>query len=97
MLEFSSNHSDDHSSLLLGMPHLLGWKPWDYCAGMVIAEEAGCIMRSLKGDGKVKEFDDEGKVILDSKFDIYSDSMICGVNTTVVEQCRNVVLGISTP
>jgi len=71
-----------------------GWKPWDYCAGMVIAEEAGCIIRSLKGDGKVKEFDDERKVILDSKFDIYSDSMICGVNTTVVEQCRNVVLGI---
>jgi fructose-1,6-bisphosphatase/inositol monophosphatase family enzyme len=56
-----------------------GWKPWDYCAGMVIAQEAGCTIQSLKGENS-------------SRFDIYSNSMICGVNKTVVEQCRKVVL-----
>jgi fructose-1,6-bisphosphatase/inositol monophosphatase family enzyme len=56
-----------------------GWKPWDYCAGMVIAQEAGCTIQSLKGENS-------------SWFDIYSNSMICGVNKTVVEQCRKVVL-----
>ena len=65
-----------------------GWKPWDYCAAMVIAEEAGCTIRSLKGD----DFDSDGKVKADSSFDIYSKSMICGVNQTVVEECRKVVL-----
>lgn len=57
-----------------------GWKPWDYCAGTVIVEEAGCTIRSLKEDS--------------SPFDIYSTSMVCGVNQTVVEQCRKVVLGL---
>ena len=65
-----------------------GWKPWDYCAAMVIAEEAGCTIRSLKGD----DFDSNGKVKAGSSFDIYSKSMICGVNQTVVEECRKVVL-----
>ena len=67
-----------------------GWKPWDYCAAMVIAEEAGCTIRSLKGN----DFDNVGKVIADSRFDIYSKSMICGVNETVVEECRKVVLDL---
>jgi|EP00979_Chaetoceros_neogracilis_P005193 fructose-1,6-bisphosphatase/inositol monophosphatase family enzyme len=65
-----------------------GWKPWDYCAAMVIAEEAGCTIRSLKGN----DFDMDGKVLNDSRFDIYSKSMICGVNETVVQECRKVVL-----
>jgi myo-inositol-1(or 4)-monophosphatase len=67
-----------------------GWKPWDYCAAMVIAEESGCTIRSLKGN----DFDEHGNVLLDSKFDIYSKSMICGVNKKVVEQCRTVVLDL---
>lgn len=75
-----------------------GWKPWDYCAAMVVAEEAGCTIRSLKGaPGKkdaLDEFDKEGKVVQGSLFDIYSKSMICGVNATVVSECRNTVLGV---
>jgi len=71
-----------------------GWKPWDYCAAMVIAEEAGCVIRSLKEHNGVKEFDSNGKLIADRKFDIYSKSMICGINTAVVEQCRKVVLDL---
>lgn len=67
-----------------------GWKPWDYCAAMVIAEESGCVIRSLKGD----DFDENGIVLPGSKFDIYSKSMICGVNAQVVEQCRKVVLDL---
>lgn len=70
-----------------------GWKPWDYCAAMVVVEEAGCVIRSLKGDSNENtEYDEDGHVIAGSKFDIYSSSMICGVNATVVEQCRRVVL-----
>ena len=71
-----------------------GWKPWDYCAAMVIAEEAGCVIRSLKEHNGVKEFDSNNKIIPETKFDIYSRSMICGVNAIVVEQCRKVVLGL---
>jgi len=67
-----------------------GWKPWDYCAAMVIAEEAGCTIRALKSG----DFDKDGKVLPDSRFDIYSKNMICGVNDTVVEECRKVVLDI---
>jgi len=67
-----------------------GWKPWDYCAAMVIAEEAGCTIRSLQGN----DFGEDGKVLPATTFDIYSRSMICGVNATVVEQCRKVVLDL---
>ncbi len=71
-----------------------GWKPWDYCAAKVIAEEAGCVIRSLKEHNGVPEFDSDNKVISGTSFDIYSKSMICGVNATVVEECRKVVLGL---
>jgi len=74
-----------------------GWKPWDYCAAMVIVEEAGGTLRSLYGapgrPSAADEFDAEGRVVPGSYvFDIYSRSMICGVNDTVVEECRNVIL-----
>mmetsp|Transcript_26450 Transcript_26450/g.78248 ORF Transcript_26450/g.78248 Transcript_26450/m.78248 type:complete len:287 (+) Transcript_26450:284-1144(+) len=74
-----------------------GWKPWDYCAAMVVAEESGCTIRSLKGaPGKIDasdEFDKDGQVVQGSSFNIYSKSMICGVNKTIVEECRKTVLG----
>jgi len=56
-----------------------GWKPWDYCAATIILQEAGCTIQSLHNPSK-------------TFFDIYSPSMICGVNPTVVKQCRQVVL-----
>ena len=74
-----------------------GWKPWDYSAAMVIAEEAGCTMRSLignPGSDIFDEFNEKGEVVEGSKFDVYASSMICGVNKTVVEECRRVVLGL---
>jgi len=72
-----------------------GWKPWDYCAAMVVVEEAGGVIRSLRDEGGTfEEFDEGGRLVVGSKFDIYSSSMICGVNSTVVEECRNVVLGV---
>lgn len=27
-----------------------GWKPWDYCAGYVIAQETGCVVEAIEGD-----------------------------------------------
>ena len=74
-----------------------GWKPWDYSAAMVIAEEAGCTMRSMigaPGSDLFDEFDAAGMLVEGSQFDVYSSSMICGVNATVVEECRRVVLGL---
>ena len=74
-----------------------GWKPWDYSAAMVIAEEAGCTIRSLignPGSDIFDEFNEKGEVVDGSKFDVYASSMICGVNKTVVEECRRVVLGL---
>jgi myo-inositol-1(or 4)-monophosphatase len=60
-----------------------GWKPWDYCAATIILQEAGCIIQSLHNP-------------TNTSFDMYSSSMIAGVNPTVVKQCREVVLkGIS--
>ena len=67
-----------------------GWKPWDYCAAMSIAEEAGCTILSLQNEKG--EFDYENKIIPKKKFDLYSKSMICGVNASIVEDCRKIVL-----
>lgn len=67
-----------------------GWKPWDYCAAMVVVEEAGATIQSLKGNSY--EFNINGSIMRSKKFDIYSKSMICGVNRIVVEECRCIVL-----
>jgi fructose-1,6-bisphosphatase/inositol monophosphatase family enzyme len=56
-----------------------GWKPWDYCAGMVIAIEAGCTIESFTQNS-------------DDEFDIYSDSVICAVNSSLVKEFRQIVL-----
>jgi len=61
-----------------------GWKPWDYCAGSLVVEEAGGFVRSLQG-GYVEE----------DGFDIYESSMICGVSKALVEESRGVILGLS--
>jgi fructose-1,6-bisphosphatase/inositol monophosphatase family enzyme len=55
-----------------------GWKPWDYCAGVVIARETGCVVEALVGsDGE--------------EFDLYSDSIICATNEKLLKECRDVV------
>lgn len=55
-----------------------GWKPWDYAAGLVICEEAGCIMESI--DQTVP-----------GVFDLYSNSILCGVSRELVDECRKVL------
>ena len=60
-----------------------GWKPWDYCAATIIVQEAGCIIQNLKSSST-------------TTFDMYAPSMICGVNSTVIQQCRQVVLNTNT-
>mmetsp|Transcript_17504 Transcript_17504/g.36567 ORF Transcript_17504/g.36567 Transcript_17504/m.36567 type:complete len:375 (+) Transcript_17504:53-1177(+) len=72
-----------------------GWKPWDYCAGLVVAVEAGCTMSHLKLDGE-NDFDADGTMKENWQYNLYSRSMICGVNPILVEQCRDVVLNASS-
>lgn len=56
-----------------------GWKPWDYCAGTVIVKEAGCTIESF--------YD-----VQSDSFDIYSDSVICAVNKSMVVELRSLIL-----
>jgi fructose-1,6-bisphosphatase/inositol monophosphatase family enzyme len=79
--------------------HGEGWKPWDYCAGVVVAQEAGAVVKSIFGPpGKegstTNEFDlITGAVVKDAPdFDIYSKSVICGTSAELVAECRNVIL-----
>ena len=58
-----------------------GWKPWDYCAAVVVVNEAGCSICSL--------FDETNNT--NGSFSIYSKSMICGVNATLVRECMSVI------
>ena len=69
-----------------------GWKPWDYAAGLVIAMEAGCTMSHLKICGE-EDRDEKGDMRSGYNFNLYSNTMICGVNENLVDQCRSVVLG----
>jgi inositol-phosphate phosphatase / L-galactose 1-phosphate phosphatase len=56
-----------------------GWKPWDYCAGYVIANESGCCMEAIP-----KPNDEE-------YFDIYSKSVICAVNPFLMQEIREII------
>lgn len=56
-----------------------GWKPWDYCAGVVVVLEAGCCIESI--------FEKDAK-----DFDLYSKSVICAGNAHLLEEARSVIL-----
>ena len=60
-----------------------GWKPWDYAAGLVICQEAGCIMESIHPHPT----DPCG-----TDFDLYGKSVICGVSRELVDELRQVLL-----
>lgn len=60
---------------------LEGWKPWDYCAAMVIVRETGACIEALHAV----------PCGVEEEFDIYSSSMICAVNQELLEECRAVV------
>ena len=57
-----------------------GWKPWDYCAALVICLEAGCAMESMANQVEGEEFD------------IYSKSVICATTKELLDETRQVVL-----
>lgn len=69
-----------------------GWKPWDYCAGLVVALEAGCEISHLE---KRDENDLDATRVLKRgyNFNLHSKSMICGVNRDLVEKTRQIVMG----
>lgn len=57
-----------------------GWKPWDYCAGVVVAQENGCAVEAIdQAPG--------------APFDLYSKSIICAVDRTLLDETRKVVIG----
>lgn len=56
-----------------------GWKPWDFCAGLVIVEEAGCVMEAI-------DQTDRGP------FDISSKSHICATSQALLEEMRKLIL-----
>ncbi len=56
-----------------------GWKPWDYAAGLVICQEAGCIMESI--NQKPGE-----------EFNLYGQSILCGVSREMVDDLRSLLL-----
>lgn len=53
--------------------------PWDYAAGLIICQEAGCVMESFHQ--KIGEH-----------FDLYSKSIICGVSRELVDETRQLLL-----
>ncbi|CAB9506613.1 Inositol monophosphatase [Seminavis robusta] len=59
-----------------------GWKPWDYAAGLVIAQEAGCAMENFQPNNS------------DGVFDLYGDSIICAISKELLEECRQIVTKI---
>lgn len=56
-----------------------GWKPWDYAAGLVICQEAGCIMEGINHTPG-------------TDFDLYGKSVICGASRELVDNLRHVLL-----
>ena len=59
-----------------------GWKPWDYAAGLVICQEAGCTMETIE----VQETPGC------NGFDLYGKSVICGVSKELVDELRSVLV-----
>ena len=69
-----------------------GWKPWDYCAALVVAMEGGCTITHLKADAE--SVDENGQLLSGYEFNMYSKTMVCGVNEMLVEETQKVVLGL---
>jgi myo-inositol-1(or 4)-monophosphatase len=68
-----------------------GWKPWDYCAGLVVAMEAGCEISHLEKRCD-DDLDDKQAIKKGYDFNLHSKSMICAVNGNLLEETRKVVM-----
>lgn len=71
-----------------------GWRPWDYCAGLVVANEARCTMTHLLPRCAEDVHPITGETRRGYEFNLLSRSVICGVSEELVEQTRRVVLGL---
>eukprot|EP00543_Licmophora_paradoxa_P001680 CAMPEP_0202448138 /NCGR_PEP_ID=MMETSP1360-20130828/6943_1 /ASSEMBLY_ACC=CAM_ASM_000848 /TAXON_ID=515479 /ORGANISM="Licmophora paradoxa, Strain CCMP2313" /LENGTH=177 /DNA_ID=CAMNT_0049065563 /DNA_START=112 /DNA_END=645 /DNA_ORIENTATION=- len=72
-----------------------GWKPWDYCAGYIIAKEAGCVMEALiqkKKNNKDVTGEQQQQQQQQQEFDLYSESIICATSKELCDETRKVVL-----
>jgi fructose-1,6-bisphosphatase/inositol monophosphatase family enzyme len=80
-----------------------GWKPWDYCAASVIVQEAGCIIESLYNDknddvvAKDNNSETKTKTTTTTTFDIYSKSVICAIDQSLIDEFRQHILSPSQP
>ena len=61
-----------------------GWKPWDYCAAVVVVNETGCTITSLFDESDLNDS-------TNGSFSIYSKSMICGVSQALVKECKSIL------
>jgi fructose-1,6-bisphosphatase/inositol monophosphatase family enzyme len=66
------------------------WKPWDYCAGYVIATEAGCVVESFQKKKEQEQQQQEPDL-----FDLYSKTIICATSAELAQEVRSIVC--STP
>jgi inositol-phosphate phosphatase / L-galactose 1-phosphate phosphatase len=55
------------------------WKPWDLCAGVVVAAEAGCAVEAIDQ-------------MSGADFDIYSDSVICAASASLLRKTRKCIM-----
>jgi fructose-1,6-bisphosphatase/inositol monophosphatase family enzyme len=65
--------------------HNEGGKPWDYCAGFVVAEEAGVVFRRLDGRSYGSHVD------AGETFDIYSKSCVCAGTAALADEIVRVL------
>jgi fructose-1,6-bisphosphatase/inositol monophosphatase family enzyme len=65
-----------------------GWKPWDYCAALVIVQEAGCVMEPIV----ISHLDSNSHQTV-GVFDLYSSSVICAATPELLRECRQVITG----
>ena len=66
-----------------------GWKPWDYCAGVVIVQEAGGVVEAIAPRSPTPTTESR----LENEFDLYSESIICAVNASLVKDVREQIMG----
>lgn len=56
-----------------------GWKPWDFCAGVVIAKEAGCHVGAIRNYGNKEEYD------------MYCGSIICAASESLASEISHCI------
>ena len=65
--------------------HNEGGKPWDYCAGLVVAEEAGVTFRRLDRRSYAPAASADGS------FDIYSKSCVCAGTAALADDIVRII------